>query len=241
MSRHCLYEAAGLKMHYGQAEARIAALRGIELEIYANEFLAITGPSGSGKSTLLGLLGLLLRHTGGTLRYRGQDVSTLNHSQLAKIRRQDIGFVFQSFQLLDQASAVENVELPLIYSRVPRYDRRLRAKCALDRVGLGERFDHFPTQLSGGEQQRVAIARAIVNDPEIILADEPTGALDIRTGASVLDLLLELNRAGKTIVIITHNLEVASVADRHIELIDGNVNHPVLPTNKGSRPKGDIE
>jgi len=238
MVAETLYEASQLGKHYGRADGRIDALSGVDLRIDAGEFLAVIGPSGSGKSTLLSLLGLLAQPTGGTLRFRGLNVAELDRRALAAIRRTEIGFVFQSFQLLDRTSALENVELPLVYANVPPRERRLRARAALERVGLAARVGHAPLQLSGGEQQRVAMARAIVNRPRVILADEPTGALDTHTGESVLAMLLELNRAGTTLVVITHNPEVAAVATRQLGLVDGRVQSPArTPAGRAADPR----
>jgi putative ABC transport system ATP-binding protein len=233
-----LYEATSLAKHYGAAEGRVDALVGVDLRIEPGEFIAVIGPSGSGKSTLLNLLGLVARPSAGTLRFRGQDVATLGHARLAALRRQEIGFVFQSFQLLARTSALDNVQLPLVYANVPRGDREKRALAALDRVGLAGRVHHEPTQLSGGEQQRVAIARAIVNAPRVILADEPTGALDSHTGGNVLEMLLELNRAGTSVVVITHNPEVAAVAARRLQLADGRLDS-AYPARSGGVVRGD--
>ena len=203
--------------------ARVDALKGIDFSVEVGEFVAITGPSGSGKSTLLGLMGLLARPTSGELRFRGKEVASLDHVRLAKMRNAEIGFVFQSFQLLERTSAIENVELPLVYADVPPTERRDRALAALERVGLGSRTDHFPAQLSGGEQQRVAIARAIINSPSVLLADEPTGALDRRTGADILAVLRDLNQRGTSVVVITHNLDIAGSIEKHLVLIDGRL------------------
>ena len=218
-----LYEASNLTKHYGLAGSRIEALKGVDFTIRAGEFVAITGPSGSGKSTLLGLMGMLARPSLGELRFHGQEVATLDHNQLARMRNAEIGFVFQSFQLLARTSALENVELPLVYAEVLPKQRRERALAALEKVGLADRVDHYPAQLSGGEQQRVAIARAIINDPSVVLADEPTGALDTRTGAEILALLRELNQRGTSVVIITHNLNIAASIDHHVALVDGRL------------------
>ena len=218
-----LYEASNLTKHYGLAGSRIEALKGVDFTIRAGEFVAITGPSGSGKSTLLGLMGMLVRPSLGELRFQSQEVTTLDHNQLARMRNAEIGFVFQSFQLLARTSALENVELPLVYAEVQPKQRRERALAALEKVGLTDRVDHYPAQLSGGEQQRVAIARAIINDPSIVLADEPTGALDTRTGAEILALLRELNQRGTSVVIITHNLNIAASIDHHVALVDGRL------------------
>jgi len=221
-----LYEASNLTKHYGLAGSRIEALKGVDFTIRAGEFVAITGPSGSGKSTLLGLMGMLARPSLGELRFQGQEVSTLDHNRLAKMRNAEIGFVFQSFQLLERTSALENVELPLVYAEVLPKQRRERALAALEKVGLADRVDHYPAQLSGGEQHRVAIARAIINNPSVVLADEPTGALDSRTGAEILSLLRELNQLGTSVVIITHNLNIAASIDHHVALVDGRLVAP---------------
>ena len=218
-----LYAVSRLTKSYGVGSGGVDALKGIDFSVDVGEFVAITGPSGSGKSTLLGLMGLLARPTSGELRFRGKDVANLDHVRLAKMRNAEIGFVFQSFQLLERTSAIENVELPLLYADVPPNERRDRALAALERVGLGNRIDHYPVQLSGGEQQRVAIARAIVNSPSVVLADEPTGALDSRTGADILAVLRDLNRRGTSVVVITHNLDVAGSIEKHLALIDGRL------------------
>jgi putative ABC transport system ATP-binding protein len=218
-----LYVASNLTKNYGPAHNRVAALKGVNFSIAMGEFVAVTGPSGSGKSTLLGLLGMLARPSCGELRFCGQDVATLEPNQLARMRNAKIGFVFQSFQLLERTSALENVQLPLLYCDVRPQERRRRALAALERVGLANRVDHQPAQLSGGEQQRVAVARAIVNNPSVVLADEPTGALDSQTGEEILALLHELNGQGTTVVIITHNLQIAAHFNRRMALVDGRL------------------
>jgi putative ABC transport system ATP-binding protein len=233
MADEALYEAHELSKSYGEAGNRVEALRGVDFIIRRGELTAITGPSGSGKSTLLGLLGMLTRPSSGKLCFHGQDVTHLDHARLATIRNSEIGFVFQNFQLLERASAVENVELPLVYAGVKPRLRRERALQALHRVGLADRAGHVPNQLSGGEQQRVAIARAIINDPSVILADEPTGALDTQTGDDILHLLRELNLRGTSVVIITHNLEVADTIAHHIPLVDGALASPVQSAQSG--------
>jgi len=221
-----LYAARQLTKQYGAAGSGVEALRGIDFTIDAGEFVAITGPSGSGKSTLLGLMGLLARPTAGELRFCGRNVARLDQGQLARLRNAEIGFVFQSFQLLERTTALENVELPLVYADAPAKERRARALAALARVGLSDRADHPPSQLSGGEQQRVAIARAIVNDPRVVLADEPTGALDTRTGLQILGLLRDLNRQGMGVVVITHNMQIAAGIERRLNLVDGALASP---------------
>jgi len=223
MTSEPLFEARNLSKSYAIAQGRIDILANIDLTVGAGEFVAITGPSGSGKSTLLGLLGLLAKPSGGELYFRGEDMTRVSHARAAALRNLEIGFVFQSFQLLERHSAVENVELPLLYANVGPRERRERAEAALQQVGLSGRLDHYPSQLSGGEQQRVAIARAVINSPEVILADEPTGALDSQTGAETMQILHALNRAGTGIVIITHNPEIAADAHRQVNLVDGRL------------------
>lgn len=206
---------------YGSGPSAVAALRAIELEIRRGEFVAISGPSGSGKSTLLYILGLLDRPQEGRYLLEGKDVTALPDREVSALRGRRIGFVFQSFHLLPRASALENVMLPLLYAGEP--DAAARARAALARVGLSARERHRPGQLSGGEQQRVAIARAIVKRPDLILADEPTGNLDARTGLEILELLSEIRAGGVTLVLVTHEARVAERAERVIELADGRV------------------
>jgi putative ABC transport system ATP-binding protein len=200
----------------------VQALRGVSVRVEAGDYLAVVGPSGSGKSTLMHLLGALDRPTGGTLRVGGRDVAGLDKDELARIRNETIGFVFQSFQLLPRTSAVDNVAMPLVYRGVRRSERRRRAVAALAAVGMGHRLDHTPNQLSGGEQQRVAIARALVGDPQVILADEPTGNLDSVRGGEVMDLLEALNRdRGVALVVVTHDLDIAARARHQLRMRDG--------------------
>ncbi|HXM72887.1 MAG TPA: ABC transporter ATP-binding protein [Candidatus Dormibacteraeota bacterium] len=206
---------------YGTGDAAVAALRDFSLTVTTGESLAVMGPSGSGKSTLMNILGCLDTPSAGSYWFAGQDVSRLNETQLAHVRNRRIGFVFQQFQLLPKLSAWRNVELPLLYRNAR--DRRSLALHALDQVGLGNRIDHRPNQLSGGQQQRVAIARALVTDPDLILADEPTGNLDSASSRDVLAVLRELNEQGRTIVIITHDPEVAPVAKRTVHMRDGQM------------------
>jgi putative ABC transport system ATP-binding protein len=201
----------------------LTALNKVSLDIGRGEFVAVMGPSGSGKSTFMNLLGCLDSPTSGEYRLGGELVSALSGDALAAIRNRRIGFVFQNFNLLPRTSAVENVELPLLYSRVSSEERRKRALARLTEVGLADRAGHQPSQLSGGQQQRVAIARALVNDPLLILADEPTGALDTRTSFEVMGLMQDLNRGGMTVVLVTHELDIASFASRMIGFRDGRV------------------
>jgi putative ABC transport system ATP-binding protein len=201
----------------------VRALQGVSLNINAGDFVAVMGTSGSGKSTLMNVMGCLDKPTSGRYVLAGKEVSTLDRNQLAEIRNQTLGFVFQSFNLLPRTSAVENVELPLIYAGVPRKERHRRAAEALSRVGLGARLDHHPSQLSGGQQQRVAIARALVGQPKVLLADEPTGNLDSRTSIEVMALMQELSRSGITIVLVTHEPDIAQYASRVLVVRDGKV------------------
>ncbi|WP_394771721.1 ABC transporter ATP-binding protein [Lacisediminihabitans sp.] len=206
---------------YGTGDAAVHALRGITLEIAQGDYVAIMGPSGSGKSTLMNLLGCLDVASSGTYLLAGSDVKTLDENQLARIRNRQVGFVFQSFNLVPRMSALGNVELPLVYARVPRAERRTRALEALDMVGLGDRANHQPQELSGGQQQRVAIARALVTSPTLVLADEPTGNLDSASTDEILAMFDLLARDGRTIVVITHEEHVADQAHRVITLSDG--------------------
>ena len=208
---------------YHMGDVEVHALRGLSLDVYAGEFVAILGASGSGKSTLMHIIGCLDRPTSGEYLLSGQEVSRLSRSALAGVRNRFIGFVFQGFNLLSRTSALENVELPLIYSGLGTHERHRRANEALERVGLADRMDHHPSQLSGGQQQRVAIARALVNKPSLLLADEPTGNLDTKTSFEVMDLLHELNAEGMTIVLITHEADIGARARRRITLRDGQI------------------
>jgi putative ABC transport system ATP-binding protein len=212
----------------------VQALREVTLNIARGEFLAVMGPSGSGKSTLLTVIGLLARPSEGSYELEGRDVAHLDDDDRARLRRGKIGFVFQSFNLLSRNTAVENVELPLIYQGVGRLERRRRAMAALDLVGLAERHSHWPQQLSGGEQQRVAIARALVNDPVLILADEPTGALDSTTRLQIMAFFQALNEANRTIVLVTHDPDIARFAARAVWIKDGMVerDHPVVQRSR---------
>ncbi|MFO0696197.1 MAG: ABC transporter ATP-binding protein [Polyangiales bacterium] len=208
---------------YRMGDVEVRALRDVSLTIAEGELLAIMGASGSGKSTLMNLIGCLDPPTAGTYRLAGRDVSRLDRNDLADVRNQLLGFVFQSFHLLPRTSALENVELPLIYGGVPSRERRKRAEAALARVGLADRMDHHPSQMSGGQQQRVAIARALVTNPKLILADEPTGALDSRTSIEILALFQELWRSGITLALVTHEPDVAKHTGRIVAMRDGSI------------------
>jgi len=210
-----------LARDYDMGGEVVRALRGVDIQIRRNEFVSIMGPSGSGKSTLMNLIGCLDTPTAGEYWLNGQQVSDLSDDELARIRNKEIGFVFQTFNLLPRANALHNVELPLIYAGESAKERRAKAAGALDKVGLGDRMDHKPNELSGGQRQRVAIARALVNNPSILLADEPTGNLDSATGEEIMKLFDELWRSGQTIVLITHEHDIAAHARRAIHLRDG--------------------
>lgn len=223
MSKTPLVEITSMCKYYTSGEAEVRALDGVDLSIERGEYLAILGPSGSGKSTLMNMLGCLDTPTRGDYHLDGSDVAKLEANQLAAIRNQNIGFVFQSFNLLEYASALDNVALPLVYAGVSAKQRKQRAAALLEQVGLGDRLDHKPNQLSGGQKQRVAIARALVNDPQIILADEPTGALDSKSGAEIEALFNQLHSEGRTIIIVTHDNALAERTKRIITIKDGKI------------------
>ncbi len=218
-----LIEARGLKRIYDMGAVQVPALRGVDLQISPGEFVAIMGPSGSGKSTLMHLLGCLDKPTAGTYLFDGVEVNKLNDLELSRFRNKKVGFVFQSFNLISQLTVFENVELPLIYGNVPREIRRKKTQEVLEAVGIAHRIHHTPNELSGGENQRVAIARALVVNPDIILADEPTGNLDTKTGKEIMKLLARLHRDGATIILVTHDVSVANWADRIIQMKDGQI------------------
>jgi putative ABC transport system ATP-binding protein len=218
-----LIQARELVKTYAMGDQTVHALRGVSLDIAEGEFVAIMGASGSGKSTLMNILGCLDLPTTGEYRLAGEPVETMQADQLASIRNRRIGFVFQQFNLLPRTSALENVELPMVYAGIKSAERREKATAALTRVGLGERMGHTPAELSGGQQQRVAIARALVNSPQLILADEPTGALDSQTSEDIMKLLTELNAQGMTVVLVTHEHDVAAWARRRIVFRDGGM------------------
>jgi ABC-type lipoprotein export system ATPase subunit len=213
----------GVSRIYQMGSQIVPALDDVSLDVQAGEFVAIVGPSGSGKSTMMHILGCLDRPTAGSYELAGTPVASLDDDGLARLRSQAIGFVFQSYNLLPRTTALENVATPLLYQGVGRGERTQRARAALERLGMGDRVGHEPTELSGGQQQRVAVARALVTEPALILADEPTGNLDSRSGADVMALFRELHAAGRTIVLITHDSDVAASADRQIHLRDGRI------------------
>jgi putative ABC transport system ATP-binding protein len=221
MSERALIELSEVTKHYRMGDVTVNALAGVSVRIERGEFVAIMGASGSGKTTMMNVLGCLDRPTSGQYFLNGRDVSQLGRDALAEIRNRTLGFVFQSFNLLSRTSALENVELPLLYAGVSSRERRRRAESALARVGLGNRLDHYPNQMSGGQQQRVAIARAIVNEPVVILADEPTGNLDTRTSIEIMALFQELGRAGITVIVVTHEDDIAGYAGRRLIMRDG--------------------
>jgi putative ABC transport system ATP-binding protein len=221
-----LIEIIDLTKVYGRGEIAVHALRGVDVVVEHGEFVAIMGPSGSGKSTLMNIVGCLDRPTNGTYKLDGEDVSKLSKNRLAGVRNKKIGFIFQSYNLLPRLTAIKNVMLPTLYngsSRMSEKERRERAVAVLESVGLGDRINHRPNEMSGGQQQRVAVARALINNPSIILADEPTGNLDTRSGDEIMQLLKHLHEQGVTIVMVTHDLEIAAYAQRVIYLLDGKI------------------
>jgi putative ABC transport system ATP-binding protein len=222
-----LIEVRDLWKTYVMGSEEIHALRGVSIQIERGEYVAIMGPSGSGKSTLMNLIGCLDTPTKGSYLLNEKQVSQMNDNELAQIRNEEIGFVFQTFNLLPRASALQNVELPLVYAGVATRDRQARARAALEKVELGSRMSHKPNELSGGQRQRVAIARALVNNPSILLADEPTGNLDSKTGSEIMSLFARLHQAGNTIVLVTHEADIAAFAHRTIHLRDGQVEKDV--------------
>jgi putative ABC transport system ATP-binding protein len=221
--RDAVIVTRNLQRDYDMGGEIVHALRGVDVIMRRNEFVAVMGPSGSGKSTLMNLIGCLDTPTGGEYWLNGHRVSELNDDELARIRNREIGFVFQTFNLLPRADALHNVELPLVYAGAPARDRRARAQDALARVGLADRMHHRPNELSGGQRQRVAIARALVNRPSILLADEPTGNLDSTTSSEIMRLFEELHRQNQTIVLVTHEHDIAAHAERQVHLLDGRV------------------
>jgi len=245
MPRQTIIQTSDVKKVYGMGEISVAALDGVSITILEGEFVAIMGPSGSGKSTLMNILGCLDRPTEGRYILDEEDVSNLNKTELAAIRSRQIGFIFQSYNLLSRTTAQDNVKLPLIYDRVNKRSEEEQEKIArqkLESVGLGDRAHHQPHELSGGQQQRLAIARALVNDPVLILADEPTGNLDSRSGEEIMTLLHELHEEGRTIVMVTHDHEIAEHTQRTIHLHDGRVEKVIKNGNgEGSSPRSEKE
>ncbi len=223
MAADVFFDMRGIDKDYIMADEAVHVLRKVNLQVDEGEFLSVLGPSGSGKSTLMNIIGCLDTPTAGQYILKGRRVSELDDQELAAIRSREIGFIFQNSQLLPRLTALKNVELPLIYAGVGRRDRKKKAMAMLERVGLKDRMDHLPSQLSGGQQQRVAIARALVGDPSILLADEPTGALDQKTGRQIMQLFRELNAEKRTIIMITHDMNIAANARRVVHIIDGMI------------------
>ena len=223
MAGEVFFDMRGIDKDYIMGGEPMHVLKKINLSITEGEYLSVLGPSGSGKSTLMNIIGCLDTPTAGEYTLRGREVEEMDERELAELRSREIGFIFQNSQLLPRLNARKNVELPLIYAGVPPWERRKRAEAMLERVGLSDRMDHLPTQLSGGQQQRVAIARALVGNPSILLADEPTGALDQKTGAQIMALFQELNDEHRTIIMITHDMNIARHARRVVHIIDGEI------------------
>ncbi len=226
--RDVILKMTGITKDYVMGEETSHVLKGIDLEVERGEFLAVLGPSGSGKSTLMNIIGCLDVPTSGEYELSGKIIAHQSEASLAQIRNKEIGFIFQSFQLLQRQSAFDNVLLPMLYSNLSEKERKERAKEMLTKVGLEDKMHHFPNQLSGGQQQRVAIARALTMNPTILLADEPTGALDQKTGAQVMELFHNLNNEGRTIIMITHDSKIASHASRIVRILDGNISEGAL-------------
>lgn len=228
MSEKTLIRVRDLRREYDMDAETVQALRGVDMDIRLNEYVAIMGPSGSGKSTLMNIIGCLDTPTAGTYWLNGVEVSLVSDDELARIRNREIGFVFQTFNLLPRATALHNVELPLIYAGVKSSVRRERASSALARVGLADRMTHRPTELSGGQRQRVAVARALVNEPSILLADEPTGNLDSTTSQEIMGVFASLHQQGQTVIVVTHEADIARHAERVITLLDGSIHSDTM-------------
>lgn len=227
-----LIKLQGVKRHYDVGGEIVRALDGVDLTINYNEYISIMGPSGSGKSTMMNMIGCLDSPTEGTYEFEGEKVHEMDDNQLASIRNRKIGFVFQTFNLLPKLTALRNVELPLIYANIPREDRLEKANVALEKVGLFDRMHHKPNELSGGQRQRVAIARALVTDPSIILADEPTGNLDSKSGVEIMDILDGLYQEGNTVILVTHEAYIAEHAHRTLHILDGKIKEDVINKNR---------
>jgi putative ABC transport system ATP-binding protein len=234
MDNNILIETKGIWKTYQVGAETVHALSGVDLTVRRGEYMAIMGPSGSGKSTLMNLIGCLDTPSRGEYRLNGRLVSSMNDDELALIRNKEIGFVFQTFNLLARASALHNVELPLIYNGTPADERLERAKEVLAKVGLGDRMNHKPNELSGGQRQKVAIARALINNPSLILADEPTGNLDSKSGSDILSLLTEINKGGNTIIVVTHEREIAACTRRIVYIRDGRIEKEEQPAKAGA-------
>ena len=238
MMENTFFEMQGINKFYQMGDEQAHILKDVDLSISQGEYISVLGPSGSGKSTLMNIIGCLDVPTSGRYMLHGREIDEMSEIELAQIRSQEIGFIFQSHQLLPRLTAQKNVELPLIYAGIPPRERRRRASEMLDRVGLSDRKGHYPNQLSGGQQQRVAIARALVGNPSILLADEPTGALDQKTGRQVMALFQELSDEGRTIIMITHDMNIASYAKRVVHIIDGELTEgEALASTSASEPK----